>query len=139
MEVGGAAEPGGLLDTNPIVRYLLGDHAEHSPRARALIESDAALRVSIVTLAEVGYILTRVAAVPRADAVDAMIDLLDRENIEVHEIPTDLAVQALALCRPGGRVNFADAMLWAVARTAATQVWTFDQRFPRDGIQVRQP
>ena len=61
-------------------------------------------------------------------------------SVQVHEIETDLAIQALRLCRPSGRVNFADALLWAVARAAApARVWSFDQRFPADGIELREP
>jgi predicted nucleic acid-binding protein len=129
-----------FLDANPVLRYLIEDNPPQTARARALIESDRPLWISILTLAEVGYVLTRVYRVARADAVDALIGLLDRANIQVHEIETDLAVQALRLCRPSGRVNFADALLWAVARTAApARVWSFDERFPADGIELRQP
>lgn len=129
-----------FLDANPVLRYLLADHPDQLARSRTLIESERRFRLSIVTLTEVAYVLTRVAGVPRADAVDALIALLERENVDMHEIDTDLAVQALSLCRPGGRVNFGDAMLWAVARSApAARVWTFDERFPADGIELRRP
>jgi predicted nucleic acid-binding protein len=133
-------EPFELLDANPVVRYLVGDHPDHSPRAKALIDSGRRLRISVVTLAEVGFVLTQVCGVPRADAVDAMIGLLERENVDAHEVDTDIAVEALGLCRPSGRVNFGDAMLWAVARAAGRAVvWTFDERFPPHGIELRQP
>ena len=129
-----------FLDANPVLRYLLGDHPDHTPRSQALSESERPFRLSIITLAEVGYVLTRVARVPRADAVDAMIELLNRENIEVHEVRTEIAIQALLLCRPSGRVKLGDAMLWAAASAAApSRLWTFDERFPRDGIELRQP
>jgi predicted nucleic acid-binding protein len=94
----------------------------------------------VVTLAEVGLVLTKFYKVDRARAVDALIDFLNRENIGTHEIRTELAIQALQLCRPSGRVNFADALLWAVARAAPlARVWTFDEKFPKDGIKVQQP
>lgn len=129
-----------LLDANPVLRYLLADHPEQFVRSCALIESDRRFRISVVTLAEIGYVLTGVAGVSRGDAVDTMIDLLERENIEAHEVDTDLAVEALMLCRPSGRVNFGDAMLWAVARAATpARVWTLDQHFPDSGIEVHRP
>jgi predicted nucleic acid-binding protein len=69
-----------------------------------------------------------------------LIDLLNRENIDTHEVPTEVAIQALRFCRPSGRVNFGDAMLWAVARASApARVWTFDRRFPADGIERWEP
>jgi predicted nucleic acid-binding protein len=133
-------EPNEFLDANPVVRYLVGDHPDHSPRARALIDSERRLRISLVTLAEVGFVLTRVCGVPSVDAVDAMIALLERANVDAHEVDTDLAVEALGLCRPSGRVNFGDAMLWAVARASGRAVvWTFDDRFPPHAIELRQP
>ncbi len=129
-----------FLDANPVLRYLIEDNPPQTARARALIESDRPLRISLLTLAEVGYVLTRVYRLERATVVDALISLLDRENVQVHEIETDLAIQALRLCRPSGRVNFADALLWALARAAApARVWSFDERFPADGIELRQP
>jgi predicted nucleic acid-binding protein len=66
-----------FLDTNPVLRYLIQNNAEQTARATALIESDRPLRISIVTLAELGYVLTRVYNVARADAVDALIALLN--------------------------------------------------------------
>jgi predicted nucleic acid-binding protein len=129
-----------FLDTNPVLRYLLGDHPDHFARSQALIESDRPFRLSIVTLAEAAYVLTRVAGVSRPDALDTLVDLLNRENIRTHEVDTDVAIRALRQCRPSGRVNFADAMLWAVARVAApARVWTFDEYFPEDGIEARRP
>ena len=52
----------------------------------------------------------------------------------------DVAIRALRLCRQSGKVNFGDAMLWAVARTAeGARVWTFDEHFPSGEIDVRRP
>jgi hypothetical protein len=53
--------------------------------------------VSAITLAEVGYVLTRVYMVDQQQAVDALIDLLNRDNIKTHEIATERANQALQL------------------------------------------
>lgn len=109
-------------------------------RAAALFESDHRLRVSVLIVAEAGFVLTRVYRIGREQVVDAITDLLNRENVQVDEIETDLAIQAPRLCRPSGRVNFADALLWAVARAAApARVWSFARRFPADGIEVQQP
>jgi predicted nucleic acid-binding protein len=137
-----SAAPGSieLIDANVVLRYLLGDQSNHLARARALIDSTRSLRVSIATVLEVGYVLTRVAGVPRVDAVDAMIELLERENIHVHEVDTDSVIDALRLCRPSGRVSFADAIMWAVTRSAQpARLWTFDKRFPAAGIDVKEP
>ena len=129
-----------FLDANPVLRYLVEDNPEHMARAKALVESDRLLRSSVLTLAEVANVLTRVYRLARVDVVDALIALLNRENVHLHEIETDLAIKALSLCRPSGRVNFADALLWSVAQSAApARVWSFDERFPVDGIEVQRP
>ncbi len=130
----------GFLDTNSIARYLVRDEPDHARRAAALIESAQPLRISIVVLVELAFVLSKLYRIPRADVVDAITRLLERHNVEAHEIDTDLAVQALSLCRPSGRVNYPDALLWAVARKATpARVWTFDERFPSDGIDVQAP
>lgn len=132
--------PEEFLDTNPVVRYLVRDDPDLAARATALIESDRYLSVSVVTVAEIGFVLTNTYRIERARVIDALIDLLNRENIDTYEVPTEIAIQALRFCRPSGRVNFADAMLWSVARsTAPARVWTFDRRFPEDGIERREP
>ena len=129
-----------LLDANVVCRYLTGDHPEHSERAAELIESDRQLRISVLILAEAAHVLRRVYGHPPAVVVDALIQLLGRENLEVHEVETDLVVQALLACRDSGRVSVPDALLWALARGAApSRVWSFDRRFPATGIELREP
>lgn len=129
-----------FLDANILVRYFMGDGGDHASRAAALIESERSFRISVAVLAEVGFVLTKVYQVPRIETVQGLIALLNRENIEAHEIATETAIQGLNYCAPSGRVSFNDAMLWAVARAAApARVWTFDQRFPKEGIERREP
>lgn len=136
----GESSPLEFLDTNTLARYLIRDNPAMTERAAALIDSDRSLRISVLVLAEAGYLLTSFYRIERARAVDALIDLLNRENIEAHEIATDVAIQALRLCQPSRRVSFADALLWAVARSVApARVWSFDTRFPTDGIELREP
>lgn len=137
---GEGVSPGEFLDTNPVVRYLVRDDPDLAARATALIESERRLLLSVVTVAEIGFVLANTYRVERALVVDALIDLLNRENVHTVEVPTEIAIQALRFCRPSGRVNFADAMLWSVARSKApARVWTFDRRFPEDGIERRAP
>ena len=47
-------------------------------------------------------------------------------------------LQALLLCRPSGRISFADALVWAAAiETEDKIVYSLDARFPHDGIEIR--
>ena len=127
-----------LLDTSFIVRYLTNDPPAMARRAAAVIESDTALAISAVIVAEVAHVLRRVYGRPREQIVDTLVDLVQRENLQPRRIDRTTLVQALLLCRPSGRVSFPDALLWAEARsTGAGVVYSFDRQFPRAGIDVR--
>jgi predicted nucleic acid-binding protein len=70
--------------------------------------------------------------------VDHLILFLQKENIRPFALSKDNVLQALLLCRSSGRVSFADALIWAAARTTDEKVvYSFDERFPRDGVEVR--
>jgi predicted nucleic acid-binding protein len=44
------------------------------------------------------------------------------------------------LCRDSGSVSINDALLWATARGSRhAVVYTFDRRFPDDGVSARRP
>ena len=97
------------------------------------------LIIPAVTIAETGFVLTSFYSMPRVAVVDALIALLQRHNVSVYQLDTNITIQALMLCRPSGRVSFADAMLWASARHGETGsvVYSFDRRFPAMGITLR--
>jgi predicted nucleic acid-binding protein len=129
-----------LLDTSVIARYLIGDAPEQAARAVVLIDSDRPLRISLIVLAELGFLLTRFYKIDRSRVVAVLVDLLSRANIEAHEIPTHLAAEALQFCASSGRTSFADAMLLATARASAgATIWTFDRSFPDLGVRLNEP
>ena len=125
-----------LLDTSVIIRYITRDDASLAEAASRVIDGDEELIVTDVILAESWFVLTSVYQLARADAVDALISLIRKPNVETYPLDKNLAVEALLLCRPSGRVSPADALLWATARMRRDAVRTFDQRFPADGIDV---
>lgn len=127
-----------FLDTNMVIRYLTGQPREQADRADGIINGVRALLVSDVVLVETAYVLRTQYRVSREAIIDQLIDLVQRENILVYAIDKDLALQGLRMCRPSGRVSVADAMLWAAARTAgASTIYTFDERFPSDSVELR--
>jgi predicted nucleic acid-binding protein len=128
-----------FIDANLIVRYFMQDQPEVQDIVREIIEEHPQLLITEGTIAEVGFVLTRHYGVARAVVVDAILDLLARDNFSVYLLDHDLVVQALWLCRPSARVSFADAMLWASARTAGigSTVYTHDRRFPSVGVDIR--
>ncbi len=122
-----------------MVRYLTGDPPEMAEQAAGIIDEVGDLWITDVVLAETAYILTTVYQIPRDVAIDHLLALIQKENISPYALDKGLVLQALLLCRPSGRVSFADAMVWAAARSAAsTVVYSLDERFPNQGLEVRQ-
>jgi predicted nucleic-acid-binding protein len=112
----------GFLDTSMVVRYLTGDPPELAELAAQIIDKEEALWITDVVLTETAYVLTSVYQVPRSVVVDHLIALIQKQNIAPAALDKGLVLQALLLCKPSGRVSFADAMGWAAARSAGSLV-----------------
>lgn len=104
-----------------------------------LIEGADELLVSDVAIAEAAHVLTSYYGASRGEVVDYLAALLRRDNVDTLNIPKALALAALSKCRPSGRVSIPDALIWAAARAEAAPVYTFDRRFPSEGITVLSP
>jgi predicted nucleic acid-binding protein len=121
-----------------VVRYLTGDPPNLAEQAAQVIDSEEDLQVADVVLAETAYVLTSVYQVSRSVVVDHLIAFLQKENVSPFALDKGLVLQALLLCKPSGRVSFADAMVWAAARSSGNRVvYSLDERFPDDGLEVR--
>ncbi len=59
---------------------------------------------------------------------------VQKRNVRMLNLPKELVLEALRLCRDSKRHSFADALLWAEARDAGGSVYTFDRRFPKIGL-----
>ena len=128
------------VDTNVLVRYLLSDDPEMGRAAARLLDGGRRLGVSLVVLAETAFVLSGDYGVPREEVVHSLVGLLRKRNIEVLGADKDLVASALLLCRPSGRVNYADALINADARTHGVDgLYTFDQRFPSEGLALQRP
>ena len=127
-----------FLDTSMVVRYLTNDPPEMAERAALILDGDSALTLTDVVLTEIAYVLTSVYRVQRDVVVDHLTNLIRKRNISILGLDKEIVIRALLLCRPSGRVSFADAMIWAAARSAGAKVlYSFDERFPSDGLEVR--
>jgi predicted nucleic acid-binding protein len=130
----------GLLDTSMIVRYLTGDPPDLADQAAQVIDRQVDLMVTDVVLAETAYVLTSVYRIRREVVIDHLILLLQKQNIQPFALDKSILLQALLLCRPSGRVSFADALIWAAAQmTDEKLVYALDERFPQEGVRVGRP
>ncbi len=83
--------------------------------------------------------LTSYYGASRGQVVDYLLSLLQRDNIDTLHVPKELALGALAQCRPSGRVSIPDALIWTAARAENLPVYTLDRRFPSEGVTVLSP
>lgn len=126
-----------FIDSNVLIRYLIGEPEAMALKAKVIIESDQLLLVSVHTLAETGYVLESFYKAPRSDLVDMLMALIQRQNMKIYTLPKPLALDALRMCRNSKRNSFADALLWAlVSDSEHKQLYTFDERFIADGITI---
>jgi predicted nucleic-acid-binding protein len=75
-----------LIDTNVVLRYLLGDHAEFSPRAEAFmadLSEGTTKRAEIldVVLVECVYVMERYYEIPRCEIVEKLSGILNFSGI----------------------------------------------------------
>ena len=123
-----------------MVRYLVGTPAAQARRASALVDGDEDLAVSMVALAEVAHVLRTQYEVEQRDIIDALIGLIQRENVRVLGIRTVHVVDALVRARdlPGRPIP--DALIVASSIAGeAVPLATFDRGQARYGIAVREP
>lgn len=128
-----------FLNTSVIIRYLTGDHPEMSDQATQIIEEVDDLTITEGILGETAFVLTSVYGMSRQQVVDRLMSLVQRDNISTYAMDKSLVLRGLEMCRPSGRVSIGDAMIWAAARSdRASAIYTFDRRFPGEGIEIRQ-
>lgn len=111
------------IDTNVLVRYLIGDEPRQAAEGRAAIETGSVF-VSTTVLLESEWVLRSVYDLARKDAATALRAFSGLPSVSV-ESP-NLLVEALDRAEEG--MDFADALhLGAAAHCEA--MLTFDRRF----------
>ncbi len=128
------------LDTSVIVRYLVGTPTAQARRAARLIDSESAVGVSPVALAECAHVLRTQYGVAQTDTIESLIGLVQRENVSVLGLRTEVLVESLVRARslPGRPIG--DAMIVASSIAAgALPLVTFDRDQRRYGIATREP
>jgi predicted nucleic acid-binding protein len=128
-------------DTSVLVRYLVGTPATQAKQAAKLIDDDGLeIGVAPVALAECAHVIRTLYEVPARDVIDSLIDLVQRENIRMLGVSTELVVQHLVLARSMPGRPIPDALIVAAAVAGgAESLATFDQDQRRYGILIRKP
>ncbi len=129
-----------FIDTNILVRYLTGLPPDQAATAAEIIDSGAELWITVTSLAEVYFIMSRVAGIPRVEVVGALIDFMQKDTVFPYAVDKDFLLRGLEITLPSGRVSVGDALIWATVRTADSgAIYSFDQGFPEEGIRVLRP
>lgn len=128
------------LDTSVLVRYLVGTPPAQARRAAALVDGDDEVGVSPVALAECAHVLRTQYEVEPGAVLDSLIALVQRENVRVLGLRTDVLVGVLVRARrlPGNPIP--DALIVATSLAAdALPLATFDRDQRRYGIATLEP
>lgn len=121
------------LDTNVLVRFLLGDDRQHALRAKAAIERAVAagepVVIGILTLLETEWVLRTRAGLDKPDIIGAFKQLLESRDLMFE---SEAAVEQAIYHYENGKADFADCLMIAQYRaTGCRAMLTFDARAAR--------
>ena len=119
------------LDTNVVVRLLVGDDPAQTRKAeKVFLEhvNGAGVFVSLVVLAEVGWVLDAAYDWDRAMIHERVQRLVRTRNVSVEELEL---VEAALDEYESGKAQLADYLIVGVARTTSDSLLTFDRKLGR--------
>ena len=99
-----------IIDANVILRYILDDHAELSPKAAEILEQQQTVTLTLEVACEVVYVLQKVYAVDRKEIQLQLSNLLHEELVAMEKSSVFLA--ALDYYSTS-KLDFVDTLLWA--------------------------
>ncbi len=127
-------------DTSVLVRYLVGTPPAQARRAAVLLDGDAEIGISPVALVECAHVLRTQYGIVQADILDSLIGLVQRENVRVLGMRTDVLLGVLVRARQLPGRPIADALIVAASLAAdALPLATFDRNQGRYGVPTVEP
>ncbi|NNN00329.1 MAG: PIN domain-containing protein [Acidimicrobiaceae bacterium] len=118
-----------FVDTNVLVRHLVGGPPKMAARATAYLQRESELLVADLIVAETIYVLESFYEVTRPAISEAMRALIVMESVSVVDAP--LLLRAVEIYEYD-RLDFAEAYLIASAEsTGVMQVASFDHSIDR--------
>lgn len=128
------------VDTSVLVRYLVGTPEAQARRAAKLVDGNQELGISLVALAECAHVLRSQYGVSQTDILDGLIGLVQRENVRVLGMRTEILVEHLVRARGLSGRPIPEAMIVASSVAAdALPLATFDRDQRRYGAATQEP
>lgn len=112
-----------ILDTNVLLRFLLGDNGEMAQKARELIQTKKIL-VPIEVVAEIVFVLSKVYGIDRKKIQSMVLQLMNTRNIYTPD--NDLIICAIKYYAEGN-LDFVDCLMIGYKKTGRYEVFTFDK------------
>lgn len=126
--------------TSVLVRYLVGTPPAQARRAAVLLDGDAEIGISPVALVECAHVLRTQYGIVQSDILDSLIGLVQRENVRVLGMRTDVLLGVLVRARQLPGRPTADALIVAASLAAdALPLATFDRNQGRYGVPTVEP
>ncbi len=113
-----------IVDANIVLRYLLDDHAELSPKAAEILEQQL-VTLPVEVGCEVVYVLQKVYAVERKDIQQQLANLLNEGLVSMDKPAVFL--KALE-CYRDSTFDFVDTLLCAYQMVEQQEIFTFDNK-----------
>ena len=115
------------IDANIVLRYLLDDHAELSPKAKSIIDQNV-VEVPIEVLCEVVFVLTGHYSADRLSVSTELQHFFEQTNCTVPHRETVLRGIAYF-----GKQNldFVDCLLASYAEVEGDEIFTFDNKLQK--------
>jgi predicted nucleic-acid-binding protein len=122
------------VDSNVVVRLLVGDDPEQAKRATALFAREPEIFIAKTVVVETAWVLHGVYGFSRSEVAEAVQRLAGLPNVVVE----DAEQLARALDHLGRGIDFADALHLAASPDGA-RFHTFDARLIRRGAELGLP
>lgn len=129
-----------LLDTNVLLRHILEDHPDHSPRSTALIERIAegttVVRLADTVIFETVFVLTSFYRTPRDRIRDSVLPLISLPCVILPDKHIYPEVFDHWLAEPS--LSFADSYHLSLAKyLGLTEIISFDRKIAKDPAVTR--
>lgn len=131
------------IDTNILLRHLMHDHPDHSPRATELLLSvgrgDQKVFCPATVIFEAIHLLHGRAKIPRSDAATSISDLVGMQHFEMEREP--IILDALQFWVEQPALDFADCYHLALTSALGIDaIYTFDKKMDRyPGVSRLEP